>query len=255
MKPPEDDAEHNQRNGGAEGKDEIRDDQASDSGHEQPSTAHLVGEHAGRISPECIDDVHHHHDDRYQCDRKPGILGAQDEKCLGEPGQGEDRGDADHDPEAAGQSLRIGDTQSRLGIGFVPDRLTDSEYHHRQGDERRDDRDPEHDTEFAGAEHHQQDRGERPDEGSDGIERLPQPEACAAQVRRREIGDQRVPGSVSHSLADAIDEACGNDPADRAGQRKDRLGEGREAIANGRQQLSLAEPVGQRTREDLGDVR
>jgi hypothetical protein len=70
--------------------------------------------------------------------------------------------------------------------------LLDREYHHGQRDERRHDRDPEHEAEIAGAKRHEGNGGERPDNSADRIERLSQAEARAPQVYCRNIGNQRI---------------------------------------------------------------
>src|SRR5262249_3493697 len=49
-----------------------------------------------------------------------------------------------------------------------------------------------------------------------------QPKARAAQGGRRDVGDQRVARRAADALADAVDETCREQPADRGRQRKDR---------------------------------
>src|SRR5437588_539402 len=46
-------------------------------------------------------------------------------------------------------------------------------------------------------------------ERTDGVERLAQSEACAAQLGRRDIGDQGIARRAADALADAVDEARG----------------------------------------------
>ena len=62
---------------------------------------------------------------------------------------------------------------------------------------------------------------ERPEEGADRVERLAQPEARPAQLRRASVGDQRIARRAANALADAVDEARGDQPAD-AGARAGR---------------------------------
>ena len=52
------------------------------------------------------------------------------------------------------------------------------------------------------------------DESSHRVERLAKPESGAAQVNRRDIGDQGVPRRTPDTLADPIDEPGGYKPAD-----------------------------------------
>jgi hypothetical protein len=49
----------------------------------------------------------------------------------------------------------------------------------------------------------------------------------------RDVGDQRIAWGAAYALADAIDEAGGDDPAEIGGERKNRLGEGGKPIAEG----------------------
>ena len=79
------------------------------------------------------------------------------------------------------------------------------------------------------------------------------PNARTANGLRRQIGDQRVTRRAADPLADAVDKPRRDDPAQSGRERKDRFGEGREPVADRRQQLALAEPVGQRAGENLDD--
>ena len=76
-------------------------------------------------------------------------------------------------------------------------------------------------------------------------------EARAAQMRRRNVGDQGVTRCAANAFADPVDEARGNQPSDRRRQRKHRPGKGRQAIAERGEQFALAKPVAQRAGEDL----
>jgi hypothetical protein len=186
--PPEHDTDHDERDGRAQRKKKVRDDQARDSDREQSASADPIGQSASRKGSEGIDDVHHHHNGGYERDCEPNILGAQDEKRLGEPGKAENRGDADHDPETAGQALGIRKAQARLGISLVPARLLNGKDHHSNGDECRRNRDPKDEMEIVGAKHHHGDRGEWSDKSADSIERLAQAETGAPQLSRCKIG-------------------------------------------------------------------
>jgi len=57
------------------------------------------------------------------------------------------------------------------------------------------------------------------------------------------------------ALADPVREARADQPANRFGEREDRLGQRRQAVARGSEQLALAKAVLKRAREDLGDGR
>jgi hypothetical protein len=55
------------------------------------------------------------------------------------------------------------------------------------------------------------------------------------------------------ALADAVDEARGNESADGWRQREHRLGDGRQSITEGGKHLALAQSITERTGEDLDD--
>jgi hypothetical protein len=93
---------------------------------------------------------------------------------------------------------------------------------------------------------HEADGYEGSEKGADSVERLAQAEACAAQMGRGDIGDQGVARGAADAFTDAIDEACGDKPLHRSGQRKDWLGEGGETITQRCQQFAFAEPVAER---------
>src|SRR5713101_3048969 len=100
---------------------------------------------------------------------------------------------------------------------------------------------------MVGSQPHQPYGEERAEEGADRVERLAQPEARAAQMRRADIGDERVARRTPDALADPIDEPRGDQPFDRWRERKNRLREGRQTIAERGQELALAKPIAQRT--------
>ena len=116
---------------------------------------------------------------------------------------------------------------SRLGLRCI----VDADRYQSQRDESRDHRDPEYEFEVVARRQHQPDGDERPEESTDCVERLPQPERCAAQVRGREIGNERIARCSAYAFADAIDEPGRNEPSDAAGEWKDGLGEGSEALS------------------------
>ena len=62
---------------------------------------------------------------------------------------------------------------------------------------------------------HQADGEKRSKKGADRVERLAQAEACAAQMRWRDVGDEGVTRSAADALADTVDEARGDEPFDR----------------------------------------
>jgi len=108
---------------------------------------------------------------------------------------------------------------------------------------------------IAGDEPEEAEREQWSDDGSGVIHRAMEAEDPAARRLVGEASQQRVARRAPDALADAIDKARRDDPAQPGRERKDRLGEGRQSITDGGQQLSLAEPVGERAGENLHDHR
>ena len=96
-----------------------------------------------------------------------------------------------------------------------PIRLLHGNQDQPDGQERRNGSDPEHRLKMIGRQPHQADGEKRSKKRADRVERLAQAEACAAQMRRRNIGDERVARRAADAFADAVDEARGNQPSDR----------------------------------------
>ncbi len=129
----------------------------------------------------------------------------------------------------------------------------ENEKPHRE--EGRQNRHPEHELEVVVAAPHQQDRDRRAEEGPDRIERLPQPKCRPAQLGGCEIGDERVPRRAAYPLADAIEEARGDERVQVLRQRKSGLGQRRQAIADDGEELAPPEPIRERAGENLDDRR
>src|ERR1700704_2181651 len=85
------------------------------------------------------------------------------------------------------------------------------------------DGDPKHRLEMIGCQPHQADGEERAEEGPNRIKRLTQAEARATQMRRTDIGDERIAWRTTDALADTVDEARCDQPSDGGRERKDRL--------------------------------
>jgi hypothetical protein len=143
VKPPEDNADHNERNRRAESKDDVCHNQAHHPDREQPASTYPVRQQARWIGCKRIDDIHQHHDDRCKRDRKPNILLAKYEKRFRKSGKGHGRRNPDNRPETTGQPFCVPKAQTGLGVGFLPDRFVDRKDHHGQGDECRHNRYPE----------------------------------------------------------------------------------------------------------------
>ena len=139
---------------------------------------------------------------------------------------------------------------SRLWVRL---RLAHRERDQSERQERRQHRNPEHRRKIVRRPPHQADRHERPDERTDGVERLPQAEARAAQADGCDIGDQCIARRAANALADAVDEARGNQPSDAGGKREQRFCQRGEPVAERGEQFAPAEPVGQRAGEDFRD--
>jgi len=185
----------------------------------------------------------------------PTDLGAQDQERLAEAGEREHGRHGDDPPVGGVQAGKFGPAQGRLdgaqagrALGLAHGK--DDERKRQKG---RNHRDPEHGREAVDRGPHQDDGQQRSDECADGIERLAQAEAGATDFGRRDVGDQRIPRRTANAFANAVDEAGGNEPGDGWRQREHRLGEGRQPVAQHGETFALAEPVGRRAGEDLGD--
>ena len=81
------------------------------------------------------------------------------------------------------------------------------------------------------------------------------PKAAPRMLRRRDVGHQRIARRAADALADAVDEARGDDGADAAGQREQGLVKRAHRVAQHGQPLAPAEVVAERAGEDLRDQR
>jgi hypothetical protein len=111
--------------------------------------------------------------------------------------------------------------------------------------------DPEHCAKRIRRRRHEADRHQRAEESAHGIQRLPQSEAGAPEVLRRDIGDECVARRAADPLAEAVGEPCGDDGANGLREREDGLRRGREAVADHDEQLAPSQPVGECTGETL----
>src|SRR5215813_13086838 len=71
--------------------------------------------------------------------------------------------------------------------------------------------------------------------------------------RPAQVGYQRVARRTTNALADAVDEACREQPSNGRSERKDRLGEGGKPIAEGGEPFTVAESVTERAGENPHD--
>ena len=215
-----------------------------------------VGGRAGRIGKRRVDDVHDDHDQRHVAEREPDVLRAQDQERLAEARQGEDRRERDDEPVAPRQALRRRRRPRRSrGPGARPRARARAPPTASSATARNAGTTATHSTalmSFA-SQHHEYHRQQRPEEGAHRVERLAQAVGGAAQLRRRDVGDQRVARRAADALADAIDEARREHPADRRGEREHRLGEGSQRVAEDDQRLALPEVVADRAGEHLRD--
>ena len=201
----------------AKASDEIGGDQHRKAAGEQPKRPNRSDSAPAGQADERVDHVHHHQHPRHQRQRQPDRLRAQQQERLAEARQREQRARARRRSRKRGRGAPIcararGDApaQARAGRsaraprGRSP-RTTGTPARPRS-------RTP---AEVVGGQHHQRDRQQRPEERADRVERLPQTEARAAHVGRRDVGDQRIARCAADALADAVDEARREQPADR----------------------------------------
>ncbi len=84
---------------------------------------------------------------------------------------------------------------------------------------------PEYGSEIIGPEQHQPDREQGAEECPNGIERLPQTEGGAPELRRSDIRDQSVPWCAAHTFPHSVQQAGGQNEVNAGGDDKERLGE------------------------------
>ena len=90
----------------------------------------------------------------------------------------------------------------------------DAEDDDNDGNGRRRDGDPQHGPDVVRHRRHEDDGEQRADERADGVEGLPEPVTGAAQVGRRDVGDQRIARGAANAFADSVDGAGGENPTD-----------------------------------------
>ena len=232
----------------------IGSDQHDKTDAEQTRMAHRIGELAEWVGAGCIHDVHHHQHQWRERHRQATLVCTQHQECFAESRQGKNPTDSHDPPIRTTQTAQI----------FTPDRIdafnplwlfwllhTEKQQRHRQ--KCRDHRKPENRPEIVGPQDHQPHRQQRPEERAHRIQRLPQPERSPAQIRWRNVGDERIARCAANSLADAIHQSCGQHKIDRAGERKQRFRNRAEPVPHHGQRFALAPIITQRARENFHD--
>jgi len=134
-------------------------------------------------------------------------------------------------------------------------RLPHREDEDQDGDERRCRRHPEDRPDVVVEERHEENGKKRPRHRARRVERLTQSVGSPPLFWRYDVGDQRIARCAANALADAVDEACGENRVHCRRQRKERLRQRRETVADDGEQLTLAEPVAEGAGKNLGDGR
>ncbi len=213
---------------------------------------HLIREAPERIGAEGIDQVHRHHDQRHQRQRHAALLGTQHQKGFAEAGQGKQSADEYYPAIGFTQLAQVVAPQGVAALvaiarfGFTQ---TDGE----QGDRGQpgNDRQPEDGAKIIVPEQHQSDGQQWPQQGADRVEGLAQAEGRAAQLRRSEVGHQRIAGGAPNAFADSVQQAGGQYQPTAGGDGKQRLGQGSQPVAQQGQPLAASQIVAQGAGEDL----
>ncbi|ABA53387.1 200 kDa antigen p200, putative [Burkholderia pseudomallei 1710b] len=258
VQPPNGDAREQRRARRARAQQQIGRDQQQHAGRERRARAELVGHDADRIRGRRVRYAHHDHHGRDPCDVEPHLLRAQHEERLAEARERERGADQHDEPVATGKRAQRAPVQRRAERPRGGGRgrgLFDAEQDQRDRGERRHDREPQHRADVIGEREHQRDREQRPRERADGVHRLAQPEARAADLGRRDIGDERIARRAANALADAIEQPRGGDRRRPCRERKERLRQRGEPVAEQQQRLAPAQPIAERAGEDLDDHR
>ena len=214
-----------------------------------------IGKNACGVRHQRVHDAHEHHHQGHPRERHANVLGAQHQEGFGKSSERHDGADPNDPPVSDGQSPDVGRRDvpfARLDVGSYR-RLAHAEYQQQYGADRRQHREPEHRAKVIGEPQHRADRQHGSEHCTHRIQRLAQPIGGAAQVMRRNVGDERVTRRAADTLADAIDETREDDPSERRCQRKDWLGQGGKSVAEDREQLSPAQKIGQIAGKNLGD--
>ena len=115
------------------------------------------------------------------------------------------------------------------------------------------DRHPENSVKIVGPDKHQQHRQQRAEKGADGIQRLAKPVGGAADLRRGDVGNQRIARRAANTFAYAVNHAGAKHHPGGRGDGKQRLTERAQAVAQQRQSFTLADIVADCAGEDLQD--
>lgn len=217
--------------------------------------AGAIGPPAGGIGPKGVNDVHRHQRQRREADGEAEIMRAQHQKRLAEPREGEDDSEGRQLPEGAGQAREIDGAnrerlRGRVGGGGA---VLDAEIRHQHGERGRDDREPEHHAHVAGEQRHQRQREQRAEKGADGVERLAQSEGAAANLLRRDVGDEGVARRSAYAFADSVCETGGEHGRGRAGQRENGLRQRAESVTDQQQRFAAPKAVREVAGEHLDD--
>ena len=254
VRAPQADADHQPGVTVCDRKDEIAGDQHRDAGHQDRPRAHAVAKGPGGIGKRDISEI----EDR-QRQRRPGFAKAdvealQDQERFGKAGEREQ--ETDHEqalrlpvelPEAGEEGRLLVRRQMLRGLAQRQPR----EQERQSGG---DHRDPKHRADIAREPPHQRDRGERREQRADGVERLPEAEGAAADLRRGLVGDHGVAGRAADALADAVGEARGHHRRPAGGEREERLGQSGEAVTGEDPRLALEVSVGQPAGKSLAKL-
>jgi hypothetical protein len=119
--------------------------------------------------------------------------------------------------------------------------------------DRRNNRDPEYQSEIVVAYRHEQNYQHRSDESADCIHSLTKAKCSTALLNGGYIGNQGVARRAANTLPDAVDEACDQHQTRTARKGKERFGQRRETVSEQDKRLSPAHPVTDRAREHFRD--
>ena len=125
-------------------------------------------------------------------------------------------------------------------------RLMNSNQQEPHGHQSRQDGHPEDGPEIIGPEQRQPDREQGAEERHDRIERLPQAEGGASELRWGDVRDQGIPWCATHTVPDSVQQASGHVEANARSDGKERLRKGPRGVAEHGQPFPHAPIVARR---------
>ncbi len=144
-------------------------------------------------------------------------------------------------------------TGKRAGFDRTPGGFMHPENQNGDRDDAGQSRQPEYGAIITPRQRHDRDRQQRPEKGADGIERLSQTVGRTPLMRRRQFGDQGIPGRAAQALAEPVEKPRGEYQTHAGGQGEQRLGQRAEQVTGYDQALAPFQPVAEIAREHPGD--